>query len=53
MKSMKISYTRTIRALFKIEENGSKSCSKRSRHIDMRYFFIKDRLESEQIKVNT
>jgi Reverse transcriptase (RNA-dependent DNA polymerase). len=35
----------------KIEKNGSKSCSKRSRHIDMRYFFIKDRLESEKIDV--
>jgi hypothetical protein len=35
----------------KIEVNGSKSCSRRSRHIDMRYFFIKDRLESEGIKV--
>jgi hypothetical protein len=35
----------------KIEENGSKSCSKRSRHIDMRYFFIKDRLKSENINV--
>jgi hypothetical protein len=35
----------------KIESNGSKSCSRRSRHIDMRYFFIKDRLESEHIKV--
>mmetsp|Transcript_14327 Transcript_14327/g.26895 ORF Transcript_14327/g.26895 Transcript_14327/m.26895 type:complete len:175 (-) Transcript_14327:32-556(-) len=35
----------------KIEENGAKSCSKRSRHIDMRYFFIKDRLETENIKV--
>lgn len=35
----------------KIEQNGSKSCSKRSRHIDVRYFFIKDRLESEKIEV--
>lgn len=35
----------------KIEKNGSKSCSKRSRHINMRYFFIKDRLESEEIEV--
>jgi len=35
----------------KIEMNGSKSCSKRSRHIDMRYFFIKDRLDTENINV--
>jgi AAA ATPase containing von Willebrand factor type A (vWA) domain len=35
----------------KIEMNGAKSCGRQSRHIDMRYFFIKDRLESENIKV--
>mmetsp|Transcript_13911 Transcript_13911/g.26194 ORF Transcript_13911/g.26194 Transcript_13911/m.26194 type:complete len:735 (+) Transcript_13911:3-2207(+) len=35
----------------KIEVNGSRSCSRRSRHIDMRYFFIKDRLNSEGIDV--
>jgi AAA ATPase containing von Willebrand factor type A (vWA) domain len=35
----------------KIEENGASSCGKRSRHIDMRYFFIKDRLETEKINV--
>jgi hypothetical protein len=35
----------------KIEENGASSCGKRSRHIDMRYFFIKDRLETENIDV--
>jgi Reverse transcriptase (RNA-dependent DNA polymerase). len=35
----------------KIEENGEKSCSKRSRHIDMRYFFIKDQLGTESIEV--
>jgi hypothetical protein len=35
----------------KIEMNGSKSCRKQSRHIDMRYFFIKDRLELENTKV--
>jgi hypothetical protein len=35
-----------------IEKNGSKLCSKRSRHIDMRYFFItKDRLESEKVDI--
>jgi hypothetical protein len=35
----------------KIEINGSKSCGRQSRHIDMRYFFMKDRLTSENIKV--
>jgi Histone chaperone involved in gene silencing len=35
----------------KIEKNGARSCGKQSRHIDMRYFFIKDRLTSERIEV--
>ena len=33
----------------KIETNGKMSCGKKSRHIDARYFFIKDRLTSEGI----
>jgi hypothetical protein len=51
MRLMKISYIKTMKAQSKIEKNGSKSCSKRSRHIDMRYVFIIDRLESEKIDV--
>lgn len=35
----------------KIEQNGARSCGRQSRHIDMRYFFIKDRLGSEKIDV--
>jgi hypothetical protein len=35
----------------KIETNGRMSCGKKSRHIDARYFFIKDRLTSEGISV--
>jgi hypothetical protein len=34
----------------KIETNASKSCSKRSKCINMRYFFIKDRLKLEEIE---
>lgn len=37
-------------SVIKIEKNGAKSCSKRStRHIDMRYYFIKDRLENVKV----
>jgi hypothetical protein len=44
-------YQDTNQSAIKIETNGLKSCSKWSRHIDMRYFFIKDRLESKNINV--
>jgi hypothetical protein len=33
----------------KIEKNGRKSCGQKSRHIDIRYFFIKDVLQRENI----
>ena len=33
----------------KMERNGLKSCGDRSRHINIRYFFIKDILEREEI----
>ena len=35
----------------KLEKHGRRSSSKRTRHMDMRYFFIKDRLETEGIEV--
>ena len=35
----------------KIEKNGKQSCGSKSRHIHVRYFFIKDRLSSEDIEV--
>ena len=35
----------------KIEKNGKRSGSKRTRHMDIRYFFIKDRVNSEGIKI--
>ena len=35
----------------KIEKNGRASASNRSRHIDIRYFFTKDQLRRENIKV--
>ena len=31
--------------------NGRNSCSGNSRHIDIRYFFVKDRVESGEIKI--
>ena len=35
----------------KFEKNGRSSCGPNSRHIDIRYFFIKDRLGIENIEV--
>jgi hypothetical protein len=35
----------------KLEINGRASCGQKSRHIDIRYFFMKDRIKSEGIKV--
>ena len=34
-----------------MELNGRDSCSQRSRHIDIRYFWIKDRLQNETNKL--
>lgn len=36
----------------RFEKNGRKSCGPNSKHIDIRYFFIKDRLEIEDINVD-
>ena len=35
----------------KLEKNGMKSCGDKSRHIKIRYFFIKDILENEKIEL--
>ena len=35
----------------KIESNGQKSCGEKSRHIDIRYFFIKDIIKRENIEL--
>ena len=35
----------------KIEENGKRSSGQKTKHFDTRYFWIKDRLKSEGIKV--
>jgi len=35
----------------KLEENGRKSCGEKSRRIDIRYYFIKDVLKHEDIKI--
>ena len=34
-----------------MEKNGMKSCGEKSRHIKIRYFFIKDILENEDISL--
>jgi hypothetical protein len=35
----------------KLEKNGRASCGQKSRHIDIRYFFMKDRIKTEKISV--
>jgi hypothetical protein len=35
----------------KLEQNGRASCGQKSRHIDIRYFFMKDRFKTEGINV--
>lgn len=35
----------------KLETNGRRSCGQKSRHIDIRYFFLKDKIQSGDIKV--
>ena len=34
-----------------MEKNGRNSCAGNSRHIDKRFFFVKDRVDSSDIKV--
>ena len=34
-----------------LEENGSKSSSKRTKHINIRYYFIMDRINSNEIEI--
>ena len=35
----------------KMERNGRSSCGQKSRHIDIRYFFIKDRVDSGELDI--
>ena len=35
----------------KLEKNGQRSSSRRNRHIDIKYFWVKDRLKRENIEV--
>ena len=34
-----------------MQKNGNKSCTGKSRHIDIRYFFAKDRVESNKMSI--
>ena len=36
----------------KLEENGRRSSGKRTRHINIRYFFVKDRIEKKELFVD-
>ena len=35
----------------KLERNGQNSCGQKSRHINIRYFWVKDRLKDEKKKL--
>mmetsp|Transcript_16608 Transcript_16608/g.23570 ORF Transcript_16608/g.23570 Transcript_16608/m.23570 type:complete len:462 (-) Transcript_16608:60-1445(-) len=35
----------------KMEQNGRNSCTGNSRHIDIRYFFIKDRVDKQELEI--
>ena len=35
----------------KMEKNGRNSCTGNSRHVDMRYFFVKDRVNKGEVKI--
>jgi hypothetical protein len=37
----------------RLEKNGRASCGQKSRHIDIHYFFMQDRFDSEGISVST
>jgi hypothetical protein len=34
-----------------IEKNGRSSCSKRTRHMNIRYFFVKDQVDSKRVSI--
>jgi hypothetical protein len=34
-----------------LENNGQMSCGKRTKHMDIRYFFVKDLIENKQVEV--
>ena len=35
----------------KMEKNGNKSCTRNSRHVDIWYFFMKDRIDSNNMSI--
>ena len=35
----------------RMESNGNKSCTGNSRHVNIRYFFVKDRIDKKELKV--
>ena len=35
-----------------METNGRNSCTENSRHVDIRYFFVKDRVDRKEIEIS-
>ena len=40
------------KSAMKLEKNGRKLCTGNSRHIDIKYFFVKDRVDKGEFKLN-
>jgi hypothetical protein len=39
------------KSAIKMEKNGRNSCTGNSRHINIRYFFVKDRVDKDEVKI--
>ena len=44
-------YQDNLSAILLVEKNGKWSSSKRTKHINIRYFFIKDRVNAEELSI--
>lgn len=47
----RVTFYQDNESAIKMEKNGLKSCGDRSRHIKIRYFFIKDTIHNEDIEL--
>jgi hypothetical protein len=46
-----ILYQDNTRAILMLEKNGRSSSTKRTRHMNIRYFFLKDQVDSKRVKI--
>jgi hypothetical protein len=50
-RTTKATFYQDNESAIKMESNGKASCGQRSRHIDIRYFFITDHVKQQSIKI--